>query len=268
MVVQTGPCDPWPFEPCCDLDDVDPAAVDRWRMAATRILWALSARRWGPSCPITVRPCRRSCLDGLVRDWTPGVAGRWIPYLGADGLWRNASVCGCTSSCSCTELCEVRLEAPVYDVVSVTVDGVVVPPEAYRVDSPALLVRTDGGCWPSCQDMTADCGEDGSFCVTYRLGLPLDEAAVAAVSALTCHLLQGCGGKGAGCGCKPNPNLRRVQRQGIEVEMADPTLLYAEGRTGIREVDLWLAAVNPHGLSRPSRVYSVDHRPARRTVWP
>lgn len=271
MPVQAGPCEPWPFRPCCSVDDYEPEDIDRWRMVATQIVWALSGRRWGPSCPVTVRPCRRSCIEQLLpigHGVYGGVAGRWIPYLGADGTWRNASVCGCTSSCSCTQLCEVRLEAPVYDVLEVRVDGEVLPPEAYRVDSPALLVRTDGGCWPDCQDMAADCDAEGTFCVTYRTGLPLDEAAIAAVSALTCHLIKGCTGGGGSCGCRANPNITRLQRQGVDLEFTDPALLYAEGRTGIREVDLWLTAVNPDRLSRPSRVLSPDYRPARRTIWP
>ena len=37
------------------------------------------------------------------------------------------------------------------------------------------------------------------------------------------------------------------------------------GRTGIPEVDVWLRAVNPHGLDQPSRAINVDRRPPRVT---
>lgn len=54
-------------------------------------------------------------------------AGPWIPYTGADGAGRNASVCGCQSDRSCSELCEVYLPGPVFGVTEVDVDGQVLP---------------------------------------------------------------------------------------------------------------------------------------------
>lgn len=264
----SGVCEPWPIDPCCDLDEVDPAQVERWQMIATQILWALSGRRIGPSCPVTVRPCRRQCLESYPLTVRWGAAGQWVPYIDAAGAWRNATVCGCATDCSCGELCEVRLDAPVYDIVEARIDGEVVPPEAYRVDAPALLVRTDGGCWPTCQDMGAPPNREGTFAVTYRYGLPLDEAAVAAVSELTCHLIQGCGGSGTGCGCRLPTNTTRVARQGVTVEMADLAQVYAEGRTGLPLVDAWLAVTNPNRLTGPSRVFSSDFRRPRVTIWP
>lgn len=263
-----GVCEPWPIEPCCDLDDVDPGQVERWQMIATQILWALSGRRIGPSCAVTTRPCRRSCLESYPLTVRWGTVGPWVPYIGADGQWRNASVCGCRTDCSCTELCEVRLDAPVYDIVEVRIDGEILPPEAYRLDAPALLVRTDGGCWPECQDMAAPPDAPGTFAVTYRHGLPLDEAAIAAHSELVCHLVRGCQGAGSGCGCKIPASASRIQRQGVTVEMADLAQVYAEGRTGLPTVDAWLAVTNPRRLPGASRVYSPDFRRPRTTVWP
>jgi hypothetical protein len=245
---------------------MEQAEVDRWAAVASQLLWALSGRRLGP-CPVTVRPCRRTCLETApLGGITWGTASPWIPYIGLDGQWRNASVCGCQSDCSCGELCEVYLPGPVYDVVSVNVDGQDLPPGAFRVDAPGRLVRTDGQCWPDCQDMSAEPGAPDTFTVTYRWGLPLDEAATAAVSELVCHFLKGC--SPGSCGCKINKNLTRVTRQGMEMEMPDPTLIYAEGRTGLPLVDLWLATVNPYRLTSPSRVYSPDFRRPRVTTWP
>jgi hypothetical protein len=193
-----------------------------------------------------------------------------VPYIDAAGEWRNANVCGCTTDCSCGELCEIALEAPVYDVVSVLEDGVVLPAGAYRVDVPGRLVRTDGGCWPDCQDMAAPCGDAGTLCVTYRMGLPLDAAAIAAVSELTCQLVAACLPAGTkGCGeCRLPGNVRRVVRQGVQVDMADPTTLFRDGRTGLTITDAWLATVNPHNAVSPGRVYSPDYRRARSRIWP
>ncbi|MFF5655199.1 hypothetical protein [[Kitasatospora] papulosa] len=272
MALQKPLCEPWPFDDsCCPAaEDVDQAVIDRQRRIATTILFNLSGRRWGPSCPYTVRPCRRRCLDDapLTIGSGIGAGAPWVPYLGRDGQWRNASVCGCKSDCSCGELCEVRLEGPVHDVIGVEVDGVTLPATAYRVDDAGLLVRTDGGCWPDCQDMGAPVGDPGTFAVHYRLGLPLDDAAEAAFSALVCHLLKGCSGAGGPCGCKIPKNVTRMTRQGVEQDFADPTLIYSEMRTGIPEVDLWLVTVNPYRQTSPSRVYSPDYRRPRAQTWP
>lgn len=241
----------------------------RWQSVASQILFRLSGRRWGPSCPVTVRPCRRTCLDTAAPiSFQAGAStGGWIPYIDQAGVWRNASVCGCASQCSCTELCEVRLVGPVHDVLEVLVDGEVLVPEAYRVDAANMLVRTDGECWPDCQDMAAPCGAPGTVCVTYRTGLHLDESATAAVSALACHLLQGCSPGSCGCAATGR-NVTRIQRQGVDMEMTDPVLLYTEGLTGLPMVDSWLMSVNPGRLSSASRVYSPDYRPPRKTTWP
>lgn len=267
MGLQVGPCNPWPVDLCCDVpEDMEQAEVDRWTRVASTVLWGLSGRRWG-LCPVTVRPCRRSCADSGFYSFQTGTGtGPWIPYIGTDGAWRNASACGCKSDCSCGELCEVYLPGPVYDVVEVLVDGVALVPEAYRVDTPNRLVRTDGECWMDCQDMAAPPSEEGTFAVTYRWGLPLDDAAIAAVSELTCHYLKGC--NPGGCGCKTSRNLTRISRQGIDIEMPDPTQFYSEGRTGLPLADAWLAMVNPYRMTSPSRVYSPDYKQARVQQWP
>ncbi|WP_405759434.1 hypothetical protein OG234_13155 [Streptomyces sp. NBC_01420] len=269
MPLQTTACEPWPIMPCCEVPD-DEGLVEHWQRVATEILWRLSGRRIG-LCPVTVRPCRRTCLDAAPISFQAGAGtGPWVPYIGTDGGWRNASVCGCRpSGCGCSELCEVKLEGPVHSVTRVNVDGVDLIPEAYRVDAPGLLVRTDGECWPDCQELADPEGAPGTFTVTYLWGIAPDASATAAVSELFCHLLKGCGGAGGGaCGCKANPRITRLQRQGVEIEMPDPTLSYSEGLTGLPLVDLWLAATNPDRLSRPSRVYSVDYARPRKTTWP
>ncbi|MGD9485752.1 ParB/Srx family N-terminal domain-containing protein [Streptomyces sp. TRM70308] len=129
---------------------------------------------------------------------------------------------------------------------------------------------TDGECWPTCQDMAEPEGAPGTWTVTYRWGLPLDEAAIAAVSELTCQLILACLPPGTkGCGeCRLPGNVTRVVRRGVEIEMADPTLIFGEGRTGLPLVDLWLSTVNPHRLASPSRVFSPDLKRPRVTTWP
>ena len=273
MSLQVGACDPWPVELCCDVEERDPAEVERWTRVASTILFHLSGMRYGP-CPVTVRPCGRSCLESAApisfQAVTGASTGGWVPYIGADGVWRNASLCGCKSTCSCGELSEIYLPGPVYDVLEVNDSGqILVPGVEYRVDAPGRLVRLGGQRWPTCQEMAEPEGAPGTLTVTYRWGLPLDAAAIAAVSELVCHLLKGCAPAGGGsCGCKANPRVTRVSRQGVDMERQDVTLLYAEGLTGLPVTDAWLMSVNPGRLRSPGRVYSPDFRRPRVTTWP
>ena len=116
------------------------------------------------TCPITVRPCIAACEGAGT--WMTSIEGgnaagalgttvaRFSPHVGASGLWVNSACGHSADDCSCTSLCEVILPGPVGGIEKVTVDGVILSATAYRVDNGNRLVRTDGGCWPACQDMS------------------------------------------------------------------------------------------------------------------
>lgn len=265
--VPSGPCEPWPadFTCCPGAETATEEQLLRARAIATEILWSLSGRRYGPMCPITIRPCLRACADGSGLFAGALWGSPWIPYVDGAGVWRNASVCGCKQDCSCTELSEIALEGYVYDIVSVMEGAVTLDPADYRVDYAGgwRLVRTDGETWPTCQDMAAEVGEANTLAVTYRTGLPLGPAGEAAMGALACHLLREC--TPGACTCKLPANATRVSRQGVEIEFTEATELRLHGWTGIPAADAWLRAVNPYGQSSPSRVYSVDYRRPRFT---
>lgn len=260
-----SPCEPWDIDlSCYELpEDLDAAIILRWQTVSTQILWALSGRRWG-ICPIEVRPCRRSCLDL----WPIGLgvySGHMVPYV-HDGVWRNANVCGCGVTCSCGELCEVYLEGPVNAITEVTIDGAIVDPADYRVDAPGMLVRQNGECWPSCQDLSAPAGAEGTFVVTYELGLVPDEAAIAANSEYTYEFIKACV---PDCGkCRLPRRVTQITQQGMAAQFIDPQDFMEKGRTGIYLVDQWLNAVNPNSLPAPSRVRSPDWRGPRTTLIP
>lgn len=283
MPLNSGLCqlDGWTLDPSCmDIPDTTPPEViERWRKVAAELLFALTGNRFGPSCPVTVRPCRKACAETFSRFFNQGqflgtgyqFTGPFIPYM-ADGLMFNASLCGCRQGCHCgPELCEVYLPGPIYDIVSVTIDGVTVPENTYGILDGRYLVRssdapTDGPggvCWPSCQDMSLASGE-GTFIVTYRTGIPLSALGVAALSALAAHYIKGC--DGCGCGIGSRQNLQSLNRQGVSMEFANPQEILADGRTGIEIVDQFIHAVNPSGLPRQMRVLSPDSpRPPR--LW-
>lgn len=276
-------CTVWPLNTtagCWDIPaDTPQATIDFWNRVATDYLWAMTGRRLGPSCPVTVRPCRKSCFDsyGFGRWLNQGQGlrstGGWIPYM-HDGEMRNASLCGCVQECHCgPELCQIDLLGPVYDVVDVQLDGQTVDSSTYALYDARYLTRINDlssgteteRCWPTCQDMTLTPANPGTFSVTYRTGLNLSGIATMAVTELTAHFIRGCNG-GCGCGSGARQNLQRLSRQGVELEFADPQQLFTDGRTGIEVVDFFIRSMNPHGLADQLRVLSPD-APRRPRIW-
>lgn len=254
------PCD-WPINTgcCSDWDTYPPELQADATSWATEILWALTGRRFG-SCPVTVRPCGGGCHFGgyitypVAADGNSGaLGGGMIPFIDATGTWRN---CVCVGACSCRPTCEVWLPGPVAEIVSVTVDGVLIDPSAYRVDDGQYLVRQDGECWPECQDFDLSAtgmDVDNTFVVEYQRGNVVPIAGQIAAGMLACDFAKSCT-----TGCKLPGNLSSLSRQGVEITMADPTDELNAGLTGIPQVDQWIRAVNPNHLMSRSRVYSPD----------
>lgn len=277
--LDSATCTAWPVRTdvgCWDVPvDTPQATIDMWQKVATDYLWAMTGRRLGPSCPVTVRPCRKTCFEGygfgrFLNQGQYQSTGGWIPYM-VGGEMRNASLCGCVRDCHCgPELCEVELPGPVYDIVEVTVDGAVVPSSTYTVYDGKFLTRIttaedEARCWPTCQDMTKTPSSPDTFAVTYRTGLALSSMATMAVTELTSHFIKGCNG-GCGCGSGARQNLSRVSRQGVDLEFADPQTLFDDGRTGIQSVDFFIRSMNPQGLGSTLRVLSPD-TPKRPRIW-
>lgn len=284
MPLDSGLCalDGWTLDPSCmDIPpDTPPETIERWRKVAAELLFALTGNRFGPSCPVTVRPCRKTCAETYSRLFNQGqflgvgfqFTGQFIPYM-AGGAMYNASMCGCASQCHCgPELCEVYLPGPIYDIVAVDINGELVDPATYGILDGRYLVRSSatpedaagGACWPSCQDMSLAPGNEGTFTVTYRTGIPLSELGVAALSALTAHYIKGC--NGCGCGVAATRNLSGLTRQGVSLEFADAQEVLTDGRTGIEIVDQFIYAVNPQRLPNAMRVLSPD-APRRPRLW-
>jgi len=240
-----GVCSGWADYP----EPVRQTALD----LATLWLWGATGRQYGP-CPVSVRPAQEKYTDPGYRAYPvwpgqdPVVSG---PYL-FNGVWRN---CGCGSSCCCRPECAVVLRGPVAEVTEVLVDGEPVPPDAYRVDvanGAYLLVRLDGTCWPTCQDFQAAEDAAGSFVVEYLIGRPLPNALKVAAALLACEYAKGL----TGGACRLPAKMTRLSRQGVEVEVAPPAP--GEGRTGIKEVDDVVAALNPSRRQGPPVVLSLD----------
>lgn len=260
-------CDPWPLSPSCLPAgwEVDPATWSPEQNTAVRAAAALLRRLSGNGyglCKIKVRPCRRVPPQRPARLDEP-----WMTPVLLDGRLLNIP-CGCaptSTACGCGPLCEVVLDGPVYDVVEVKQDGVVVVSGAYRVDDRHLLVRTDGACWPDCQDLALPDTQPGTWSVTYRLGLLPDEAGEMALTALAVELDKACRDDAT---CKLPRRAVEIVRDGVTYSLDQETTLFNSGRTGIARVDMWLATVNPYALRSSMAVYSPDTVRSRRQTYP
>lgn len=261
-----GPCT-WPIEVTCVPNWTDYSlevrnAASSW---AAYILWALTGRQYGP-CSVNYRPCSPRCGNTIgylafpvgQGGYSGGTAPWMIPWID-NGVWRN---CGCTGGCSCRARCEVPLQGPVSMIDEVRVDGVVLTPTAYRLDSYQgipVLVRTDGECWPECQDMEADVTETGSFVITYRRGVEVPRAGQIAAGELAAEFAKACTNQS----CSLPQQLASLSRNGVEVQVLDPTTAFDNGLTGIANVDLFIKAVNPYRRASRARVRSLDAPPVR-----
>lgn len=264
---EEGPCS-WTVETSCcpDWDTMDPQVQSVAVAYATYLLWALTGRRYGP-CSVLLRPCQSKC-DGFTgyRTWpvgSPGTSGAgapWmIPYVD-NGVWRN---CGCTGGCSCRAACELFVPGPVAAIDEIRVDGLVVDPSAYRLDhfqGLPVIVRIDGECWPDCQDMSLEPDEPGAFAVTYQRGVAVPRAGQIAAGLLACEFAKSCAGASD---CALPQELQSLTRNGVEVQVVDPSVLPDTILTGIADVDRWVRAVNPNSLAAGPRVLSPD-LPSRR----
>jgi hypothetical protein len=235
-------CPGWPEDPA---DWTEQHHEAQW--LATIELWRAVAGAIG-LCRTTELPCLDRCT---VRPFGQG----WMrPWRDETGAWRNSGKCGCLDSCSCSQLCTVTLQGPVYQIEEVTVGGEAVPPEGYKLLTNNRLARC-GGCWPACQDY---CAEDG-LVVTYLRGTPPGLDASRAASLLACKKLQECPPVGGDCGTLPS-GVTSINREGLSMNL-DATFGGEDGGlpyTGIGRVDRWIASINPYGITQQPSVWSPD----------
>lgn len=235
----------WPVDRQClpiTNDEVGIAQQLAAENLAVQVLWALSGRQFGV-CPAIVRPCPQSCGPGT---WTTSAL---LAYW--DGAnWRN-TFCGCGPKCSWDSPYVVHLGVgaalPVQEITEVVIDGVVLDPVEYRQEGD-LLYRI-GAKWPA-QNLGAPLDEPGTWSITYMRGFPPPEGTATLVGLLAKEFLAACsGGK-----CALPRRVQTVTRQGVSYQMVDPVDIYASGKTGISEIDLWLSAVNPGAMASPPTV--------------
>jgi hypothetical protein len=258
-VVASGPCEDWPVIWPCSLDTASPPVSGTALRIATQVVWAVSGRQFG-YCDVTLRPCRRECLDvrwafGEAVTSPTGGGGPW-PYLYA-GRWYNLTCGGCGGECSCPALSEVVLPSPVDRVDLVMLDGSPMPTGSYAVHDQRLLVRTDGSTWPTCQDLARPDTEPDTWSVSLRVGRDVPELGQLAVGEVACEVLRALKGED----CRLPARVTQLARQGVSITLPD----VGDGLLGLPWTDRFITSYNPGKNARRARVYRVDD-PGARTV--
>ena len=240
-------CEEWPIDGGC-LPEVstpeEQAALDAAKDLAVDVLWALSGRQYGV-CPAVARPCplqRNPLPSGNRSSWSSSA----LVAVWSGDNWANVA-CGCAGGCVSSGPRMVHLPGPVQSIVEVNVEGVIQDPSEYQLEGD-ILYRV-GEPWPY-QDLSRPLYEDGTWSVTYMRGLPVPKGLGRLTGLLVNEFYLACtGGK-----CRLPRTVTEVSRQGVTHRMFDTNQIYASGKTGIAEIDLWLAAVNPHHIMQAPTV--------------
>jgi hypothetical protein len=215
-------CDPWAtiadVGSPCSAYDFDQVLLEETLQIASDVLYNFTGRQWPGQCQTTVRPCG----------------------------YRQPDSCGCLSSttCACSRLSELDLPGSVVSIDQVKIDGVVVSSDRYRVDDYRHLVYLpeDGGDrdgWPCCQRLDLADTEDDTWSVTYTYGQDPPLGGLRSAASLGCQLALAFDPT-TSASCRLPKRVTSLSRQGISMAILDPLTLFAEGLTGLTEVDMWV----------------------------
>ena len=246
----------------------DPQKAFALRLAAFTI-YSLTGRQFG-TVSLTLRPCNAPLLPplyqtypvNLINPWGTDEGNSYYPLYIYNGVWHNA---GCRGINCCGAACELELPRTV-SITSVLVDNAAVDPSAYRIDNGYLLVRTDGDCWPQCQDFDKDpgAGVTNTFVVNGVFGRAVPNETLDAASLLACEI-----GKAiARQPCRLPQRMQTLSRQDVSVQFPSVNTYLDRGLTGLNEVDQVVVQFNPGRLAQSPQVFSMDVSPNRITTWP
>ena len=251
-----APCE-WPVDEGClpvipdeSGSETGQATLDAAVALAVQVLWALSGRQYGV-CEAVVRPCpeRYSHTRGYGRTGLSEIT-TWTEVR-----WMLAG-CGCAGRCTYSGPGRVHLPGPVQGIIEVLVDGVVLDESEYTLEG-NVLYRVGGtsstgwvgGYWPA-QDLSLPATEPGTWQVTYARGNPAPAGVGQFTATLASEFYNACTGER----CRLPRTVTEASARGVNFRMFNPQDIYNSGKTGLPEVDLWLAAVNPNKLMAPPAV--------------
>lgn len=219
-----------------------PGGDEEWATLAAeagQVLYVLSGRRWAGA--------RTRVVDVVALH-----GERWAELSTSPEWWWDGSWGACTfgvsvvggeiinhRACTCPTM--VRLPyAPVTSVTEVRVGGQVRAPSSYRPAEGRWLEDLTGRGWDTCTGLV----------VTYVAGVDPPAVARDLAAQLALHLGYARAGDAR---CRLPGNTTSITRQGITQSFIPASDLINAGRTGLDEVDRWLAVVNPtNRRHRPS----------------
>lgn len=257
--------EPYVCDECCSLDmeSIDPALRQMAAQWAANFLYVATGRRYG-GCPRTYRPCREKCAP--VQNCCGGYAGSGVtrPYKLANSLdWVNLSCGTCKRGCQCSEVSEVYLPG-VSQVLNVRLDGVDYDPcGMVAVYDGSRVVRTDGGAWPTCQELGRIDGP-GTWSITVLEGSCPPAGVELITGILMCEFLKACRQDGD---CRLPRRIQTLTRQGVTMGFNDQFENLSDMRVGIFEIDAWIEQGRYVGNMGPSIVSPELVQPTMLT-WP
>ncbi len=229
-----------------ELDAYEAAAVaqDNAVELASQVVWALSGRQYGLT-EVTARPCSEYAQGfGYLSRLRVLEYSDVLDY----GTWMDIG-CGCVGSCSVSGPRVVHLPGPVHSVTAVTIADVELSSDDYRLEGDALY-RVSGASWPR-QNLGAPLSEPGTWSVTYLRGIPAPRGVAALTGGLAREFVAACT---EDMECRLPRTVTGSSRRGVSYDF-DPSKLLAAGKTGLPEVDMWLASVNPNKLTAAPEVF-------------
>lgn len=282
-----GPCTQWitgaDVANCARADyGQSPHVFDTAAYNASMALYEISGRQFPGICERTVRPCRDDCGCWANGPISFGM-GPWfwttVPW-GFGGAWAWYNERG--DSFGCKPMSKVRLAGyPVVQILSVTIDGTELPefdPDSgfrnWRLDKWRYLIRMDTpgvngatatpNLWPSCQNMSLDDDQPGTFAVQYRWGTDVPQLGRDAAVEIANQLYLACGGQD----CVLPAGVVRAVRQGIEIDRGLlANWLDPKKETGLVNLDVFLQAYcGGQRRGRKSALWSPDLQQFARRV--
>lgn len=282
-----GPCTQWitgqDVANCAraaggDTNPVIPAAFETAAYNASLALFEISDRRFPGICTRTVRPCRADCGCWMAGPPSYGF-GPWfwtsVPYGYGGWAWYNEN----GDKFGCSPMSKVKLAGyPVVEILSVVIDGEELSefdPDSgarnWRLDKWRYLVRMDSPgppvqpkFWPSCQNMSLDADQPGTFAIQYRWGQDVPQLGRDAAVELAYQFYLQC----SGASCVLPAGATRVVRQGIEIDrgLLANWMNPSQG-TGLVQLDTFLQAyAGGKRAGRRSAIWSPDVQSFARRV--
>lgn len=225
------------------------AKRDAAEAMAIDVLWALSGRQFSCST-VFVRPCApRQIATGYTGYERTALPWQFPVMFVDDDPWSDVG-CGCDSGCRTSGPGMVHLPGPVQSIDKVIIDGATLEVSQYVLERDVLYRRGDSVSWPD-QNLSRPDGEPGTWSVTYQQGLPAPTYVGVLTATLASELVAACT---EGAECRIPRTVTGSSRRGVSYDF-DPSKMLAAGKTGLPEVDMWLASVNPNQLAAAPEVF-------------